>query len=461
MRRRWSLVFWLTALASAVPILATRFPPFADLPEHVAAMGTLARLIAGAHEPYVVDFAHSQYLLYHAVGALITLVVGDAVFANQLLLAIVAVLWPVSVRSLLRALGRDERFAIFASMVFYNRALAIGFLPYLASVPIAIFALAVLLRHCREPTRGRAVGAVVLSLVLFYTHVSSYVLFCAIAGLSILLATRDLRAIVRRMALLAPSAIAAIAWWHTGSLAGGRAVPDDRDVGHMNVVRTLNAFPVWTFDVWESHRDEACGAVWWAAFGVATFLALRSRRRLTRGALLVMVPVAGAAALYLVTPFRVGNASMLNVRLAPLVTLFAIVPIAVPNLRRASLPLAFAALASLATTVNTTFEARRASREMVGDLDGLLAHVEPGSRLVMLNYERHSPRTHFWPYVFAGSYHRARAGGVASWGFAELQHWPLHYAPGAAPPRHRPFWVFRPQLYSPARDGAYYDYALV
>ena len=44
----------------------------------------------------------------------------------------------------------------------------------------------------------------------------------------------------------------------------------------MNVVRTLNAFPVWTFDIWRGHRDEACGAAWWLAFGIALLFALRT-----------------------------------------------------------------------------------------------------------------------------------------------------------------------------------------
>jgi len=82
-----------------------------------------------------VAFGHSQYLLFHAVGALIARVVGDAVLANKLLFAVVAVMWPVSVRALLRALGRDERLAIFAAMVFWNRATIVGLEPYVASYP--------------------------------------------------------------------------------------------------------------------------------------------------------------------------------------------------------------------------------------------------------------------------------------------------------------------------------------
>jgi hypothetical protein len=461
-RRFWTIVFWATALASVVPILATRFLPFVDLPEHVAAIGTVARLIrgdgGGPSDPYVVDLARSQYFLYHAAGGAIAVVTRDAILANQILLAIVAVLWPVSLRRLLRATGRDERFAIFATMVFYNRALAIGFLPYLASVPIALFALAFVARWCRAPTWRRGVAVSALAVLLFYMHVSSYALFAVIAAIWTLVATRKLRELARLAAMLAPSALGAFMWWRSGSLASA-PVPNEHDIGRMSLARSVEALPVWTFDVWTGHGDELAAALWWTAFGVAAFFGLRRARHARP---LLFVPVVAAALLYFVTPFRVGNASMLNVRLAPLVVLLALVPLAAARAGAwKKWPLALAAIASIVTTVNTTFEARRASNEMVGDFDGLLASIEPGKRVVMMNYDRRSPRTHFWPYVFAGSYHRALHGGVSSWSFTELPHWPLHYAPGEAPPRHRPFWIFNPRAFRPNVDGKYYDYALV
>jgi hypothetical protein len=462
MRRVWLIVFWTTTLASIVPLLTTRFLPFTDLPEHVAAIGTVARMITGDRvaDPYVVDLARSQYFLYHAIGGALAVVTRDAIRANQLLLAVVAVLWPVSLRSLLRATGRDERFAIFGTMLFYSRPLAIGFLPYLASVPIAVFALAVLARHCRRPTWGRGIALMVLAVLLFYMHVSSYVIFGMIAGAWTIVAKRNVREVALRALWFLPSAALALVWWHAGSLVRG-TVPTERDIGRMNIVRSLNAFPVWTFDVWKGHVDEACAALWWTAFGLAMYFGLR---RAGRPRVLALVPVAAAAAVYLVTPFRVGNATMLNVRLAPLVTLFALLPLsAVRGSHHAwtKWPLSLAAVASLLTSMNTTYEARRVSNEMVGDFGTLLAKMEPGKNVVMMNYDRDSPRTHFWPYVFAGSYHRALHGGVAGWSFTELPHWPLHYAPGAAPPHHHPFWVFDPNQYRGETDGRYYDYALV
>ena len=107
------------------------------------------------------------------------------------------------------------------------------------------------------------------------------------------------------------------------------------------------------------------------------------------------------------------------------------------------------------------FEMRRIARETLGDLDALLAELPRDTRLALVNFDLSSKRSHAWPYVFAGSYHRARGGSVVSYSFSELPHWPVHYAPGAAPPAHAPFWSYRPCAYRMNVDGAYYDYVLV
>jgi hypothetical protein len=425
----------------------------------------------GGGAPYDLALGDSQYLLFHAIGAVIARVVGDAVLANRLLFAVVAVLWPVSARSLLRAMGRDERLAIFAAMVFWNRATIVGLEPYVASVPLALFGLASLARQMRATTWRRGLGLAALALVVFYTHASSYVLFAFTAAiLAGALALRD-RSNARdartraalALAALAPSVIAAAIWWRAGSLTDATAQP--AGVDRMPLGDSLSAMPIWTFDVWKaSHVDEVCAAMWWLAYAVIVVASWKkSESDITRSELgaLVWVPFACAAAVYLTTPFRIGGAAMLNVRLAPVLTLFALLGLRLRQDRLGTLPLAVAACAALVTAGNAAFEMRAIEREKVGRLDDVLAAMKPNTRVVMLNFDRASPRTHFWPYIFAGSYHRAGGGSVASYSFAELPHWPVHYARGSAPPQHGPFWCFHPCAYRYRVDGAFYDYALV
>jgi hypothetical protein len=448
------------AVVNALPAFATRHPPFADLPEHVAAMATFARLAtepAGPALPYEVSTWASQYFFFHLVGGALTLVTRDAVVTAQILLAASAIAWTLAFAALCRAMGRAPRLALLAPALFWNRAVAMGFLPFVASVPLALWALSLVVRRRAGATLA------VAGLLVFYTHVSAWVLLVASAFLWAPFAWRSGSARPRELAALAlslvPSAVAALIWWASRSLATGNVVEVS---SRFPLDRALRTIPFWTFDVWTSHVDDVCGALYWAAFALVLVSGLRRSRSAPRAsaALLPYLPLAVAGIALVATPFSVGPAAMLNVRLAPVVALFAILPLA-PARSLGGAGLALACVATVVNAGNTAFEARRAEREGLGDLDRLLAHAAPGSRLAMLDFARPGAGTHFWPYIFAGAYHRARGGAVASWSFTELPHWSLRYVPGMAPPKRRPFANFDPCLYRYREDGAYFDHVLV
>ncbi len=473
--RLWKALFYVVTFASAIPFFVVRYLPFCDLPEHVAAISVLERSLVAPHEvtSYVVAFGSSQYFLYHATGALLMFVTRDAVLANQILIALVAIAWPLSFRSLLRAAGRDERLALFAPMALWSRALLVGFLPFVASLPIAFFAIALVLRQLAAFSLRRAILLAVVATALFYTHVSAYLVFAFIAfACSIVVhlraRVRSFVAIAKVTTPLGPSALCAFAWYLRGSLGQAPAAPADADVGSMGLVRSLKALPVWTFDVWHSNVDRACAVFWWLA--VAMLLAFTLRRRsdepsdALRVRLLAWVPFAAALLVFLATPFRIGPAAMLNVRLAPFVVLLFLLPLDGRGLTRrlARLPFAVAALVSLVTIANASSEIRATSDEVLGDrIDEVLGAMRPGTRVATLAADPSSEHTAFWPYAFMGSYHVTRGGSVASFSFAQMAHWPIHYAPGAEPPPHRAFWLFRPCEYRFEDDGAYFDYVLV
>jgi hypothetical protein len=469
--RAFELGFWVTALGAALPLLVVRHAPFTDLPEHVAAIATIARLLpgGGGSRFFEVSLGQSQYLVYHTAGAVLARALGDATLANRVLLAAFAVLWPVSLRALLRALGRDERLAVFGCMVVWNRALAIGFLPYFASIPVANFALAAFVRHLDAPRPRSGALAGALALLLFYTHVSSYVLFGATAAAWCALraagpAVGGLRARARLAlaagAPLAPSAAASLVWLHAGSLATNGV----EHVGRLPVSVAVHAMPVWCFDVWRSHVDELCAIAWWLAFAALTLAGLSRKpdARALRATLFALVPCGVTTLVYLVTPFHLGAAGYLDVRLAPMIALFALAGLDVPRGAAGRLPLALAAAGALVMAADATFEMRRMEAEVLGDgFDRLLATMRPGASVVTLDLESRSPRAYFWPYVFAGSYHRVQADAIASYSFSELAHWPVHYRPGVAPPSRVPFSIYAPCTYRYREDGERYDYVLV
>lgn len=470
--KAWSLIFWATTLASTVPLFATRYLPFTDTPEHTAAMATVARLLpGGGGAPYEIAFGKSQYLLFHTVGAIVTRLVGDAVLANTALLVLVAAMWPVSMRALLRAFERDERLAIFAGMVFWNRATATGLEPYVASVPLLLFCIAAFVRQLREPAAARAALLVALTLALFYTHASSFLLFAVIASALAASSWRRswrggdhaaqkaaLRRSLGATALLGPSTVAALVW----TRGGGLKTTGPGVIERMPIVDSVVAIPLWTFDVWRSHVDEVCAALWWIAYGAIVVASWRERPpESEREEWQAWLPFVCAFAVYLTIPARIGDAGMLNVRLAPILTLFALLGLRIERPNSVRFALGVAVLATAVNAGNAVFEVRQVERETAGDFDAVLAAMRPGTRLALLNFTTASPRTHEWPYPFAGAYHLARGGAVASFSFAELPHWSVQYAPHKAPPAHAPFWAFNPCEYRFREDGQFYDYVLV
>lgn len=465
----------LLALVAAAPLFSTRYLPFTDLPEHVAATATIARLLPGGEgAPYVVALSKSQYLLHHLAGALLTRVFGDAVLATRLLLVAAAIGWAFSFRRLARALGRDDLVAYFAPMVFWNRALVIGFLPYVASIPIAMFALALAVENAASPTRRRTIALGVLSLLLFYEHASTYVMFVVIAAavtatLVVRVApaasdtTKPSRALATFALAIAPSALAALAWSRTGALGATEAGV------RTPMVPALRLLPSWTFDVWKGHGDEAAALFWWGALTV--LLAVDRFRARVEGAptgrlgVAAALPFGVAALVYFAMPFQVGAAYYLNVRLAPIVSLFALLLVRpLGALRTGLLARVCVAAVALATVFSAglaTYEMRRTAREMLGDFDALLAKMPPGAKLALLDFESRSPRVHYFPYLYAGAYHRARYGGIGAWSFSTLDHWSVHHAPGSEPPKKAGMWIFEPCAYRYRADGAFYDYLLV
>ena len=144
-----SVLVALAALSCAVPIWSTHYLPFCDLPEHVGAASVIAHYgdpSWGFGQTFELAFGTSQYLLYHLLVALFVRVMNDAELANRVVLGVFAFAFPYALRSLLRALGRDERLAVFAPLAFWSRPLFWGFLPYVASIPVLAYCIA---RHER------------------------------------------------------------------------------------------------------------------------------------------------------------------------------------------------------------------------------------------------------------------------------------------------------------------------
>lgn len=476
--RRWrTRCEWLVpacAIASVVPLYCARHLPMADLPEHIATIATLRHYwdpawrsmeyfsLAGAWE--------TQYWLYDVVGALVAVVLGSAERANLFLLTLGGLGYTYGLSALLRALGRDARLAVMGGPLFWGLSLTVGLVNYVVSVPVVLFALAMVARQAHRPTRRRDVVLSILAMAIFYLHASSFVVLvlAALALTALLPRPRGLGVAVaaclrwslhlsRRMVWLLPCVVSALV---VACARVARGDHESADIGFQSKGFLLRNLPVWLFDLWRDRIDDVLG---WTAIAVVALVwltqrrvdaPLATRRRRAAGALFLL-----AVALYFFFPGRIGvYAFLLDLRLAVYVGAFAI-----PMLRpRAGLlgtiPVAALAATSMGLSIHTATQVRAFEVDEVGHFDDLLRAMPTGSRLVMLNFQRQSIHSNVDPFAYFGSYYRARYGGISAFSFSEVPHWPVRYRPRWKPPM--PLTWGDACGYRNSRDGEFFEMVL-
>lgn len=474
-RPRWiGIGLLLAGVCAALPLFQSRYLPLSDLPEHLALIASIEHFRDPAfrtQEYFTFEGAfRTQYWLYHVVAAGLSWVLGGVERANLVLLGLVAFGSPYALAALLRALRRDERLAMIAAPLFWNRALAEGLVNYVASIPIALLALALAVHQARRPALGRGAALCLLAVVLFYLHLSSFALFLAGALLAALLVGRSLReaTLVERLRAWAtrapyifPTAALGLFFVATSTVTH----PDRAEGEHAGVVRfspklaLARALFAWMHDFWRSPVDDWLAIAAWVGVAMLLFADRRPTELRTERAAraLAVLP----ALFYFFMPSQVGFAFVLDVRMAPFVGLG--IPLLIGR-RRGRLAWAGAALIAAATTLgaaNGVHEMRAFEREEAAHFDQVLKNLPKGRRLLMLVFHRDSPRVHVTPFVHFGSYYRARYGGIAGFSFSELPHWPLRYRPERAPPKKAiTFWDWNPCLFRNESDGPYYDFVL-
>jgi hypothetical protein len=443
------------------------------LPEHVAVIATLRHWWDASwrsQELYTfAGAAKTQYLLYYVVGALLAVPLGNAEAANLAILCATGIAFPYALRALLRALGRDERLAVFACPLFWNRALAVGLLNYVASIPIVVWGIALAIRQAEAPERRRAGLLACLAVVLFYLHLSGFVVFVGAALLvTLLLPTwppgrAHLVSLPRRMLWLAPVAFAAGLFALTSAIMH----PEKSQGVQAGVVRfsskllLARELPAWLHDVWRSRGDDLFAAIAWAAF--ALLLLRRGEREESRGPRVVGLSLLlFALALYFFLPAQVSFAFLLDFRNAPFIGLFAplVLPLARDDARTRAGLLAMT-FASVGLSLHAAWQMHAYERDEAGDFEEIVRNLPRGKKLLTLTFVTTSRYVHVSPFVHFGAYYRMRYGGIASFSFAELPHWPVQYRTGKAPPaKKNVFWDWSPCLFRNSHDGPYYDYVM-
>ncbi|MCA1826873.1 MAG: hypothetical protein ABR567_13585 [Myxococcales bacterium] len=457
----WTWLLRACAAATVVPLWSAAHLPFTDLPQHAAAIATLRHWwdpVWKSQEYFTLALGQTQYLLYYLAGAALAFPLGTAERANLVLLSLTAVAFPYSLRALLKALKADTRLALFGCTLFWSQALLIGFFNYVAAMPLMLWGLALAVSGTRPKTLA------VVSIALFYLHLSAFVFFAPAAALASVALPRvaPIREWPRRLIWAAPVAILAVIWLL------GSPVVHPQTVGWNQPMRVAFEEPGTALhdvtdallDIWRGPEDEVCLL---ALIVAGALLAWPQRRDpddhgWRRG--IVAIWAAWAALLYFAFPVSIGWMWQLNERYA-LVFALLLPPLLRPARGlKGAIPLVIAAATALFAAGSALGNIRAFEKE-VGPFDEVLAQAQPGRRLIGMIFDQNSRYAKFSAFLHFQAYYRARMGGVASFSFAELPQSPLRYRPENEPPRHPAGWEWHAMSFRNDIDGFYYDYVLV
>ncbi len=472
--RQWGFELLLAVVAAwaAVPLWVVDHPAIQDLPQHMAAV----RVLADYGDPdlafaqyFTIDLTRTQYLAYYLAAILLSWPFGVLV-ANKLLITVSIVGTPYAMRSLLRSLGGDDRLALLVIALTWNAHLILGFMNFVAAIPLALWGLSLAVRERSEPSRRRSIALSIIALVCFYTHVVPFAFLALGAGLVAI--GGDLRASAKRLLPLAPALLAALVWTQLSpagestmsAAAGGGA---RGNAVFVPALQAWNEIPMWLTDVLNDDLDgellvafivvlllAAVGAR--ASAGPRSELPLGANVKRRLGALAPL-----AAALYFVTPASYDWIWPINARFPLLALMFAIV--ALP--RQRGVLGAIVLSAAVAISVVSAADVRRVfiafDEEEVGALDEAIAVMPHGARVAGLIFDRGSQYVKFSPFIHAVAWAQAQNGGAVMFTFADFPVSPFVFRDDRRPPRVEPRWEWMPERVNPAVDLEWYDYVLV
>ncbi len=472
----WELCFGLLVVGTALPLWLTKYLPIEDLPQHLAAV----RVLHSYHDPHFgfepyfeLALFHTQYLAYYLAADGLSYLM-DPELANRVLMTGCVISTPYALRSLLRALGREPRYALFALPLTYNAHLILGFFNFLWAIPLAFFGLSLCVAQRRNYTQARAVGLSALALVCFYCHIVPLSLFAL--GALLIAWQRDLRAMLRLLWPLLPVAIAAL-FWALWSPAGQATVTAAHGSTHGRVPtyqpwrQSLAEIYSWLTDVLAGED----GRLALQAFALLLALALVVGPFRKRGAQaqdsaddslsrsltlrLCVLPLVSAF-LYFVAPTGYDWIWPISPRFALLAVLFLVPVLPRPPLYAGHLLVALLALGTVLHTRSVAEAFRSFEQTEVADFDEALHAIPPKQRVAGLIFQRSSRHLRFSPFIHYVAYYQARKGGAVMFSFADFPQSPFRFREDNRPPRVPPRWEWLADQVRPRPELDWYDYVL-
>jgi hypothetical protein len=452
----------VAALATA-PAWIVEHPPLEDLPFHAATLRVIhdyKNPTYGFTDDFFLNLTGTQYALYYVVGSLLAYFMG-VVFATAAMMCLYLGGTVLALRSLLRAIGKDERLCLFVVPLLVNVMFLYGLLPFMCGIPLMFLALALTVQDARAPTRKRGIILGAVAVALFYAHVVPYALFGV--GFAALFPWTEPRRWIRTALPVLPS-LATVAWWIGLSPQGKESAGAlGNAFQHLPLLDAMKRLPDWSINVFHDSTDE-----WhFVALVIVGLLALglsqgeRERPRPAARAL-VAIPIV-CIVMYFATGSSLGDVWLFSERF-PVPGLMSFIPmLRMPSGLRGWGVSALALLVGISSTINVCTHFVQFEREEVVDFDDALAAMAPRKRVAGLIFDKGSATVNDVPFLHFVSYYQELKGGLVQFSNSGALYWPVRWRPDRYPPpgtRPRLRWEWSPEQVSIRELYPYYDYVL-
>lgn len=469
---RRALAFVALEAALLVPLVAARFPPLVDWPEHVATVGILARLARGSAfdaATYATDLFPNTNVAFFALATPLAPYLGVE-GASRLVLAATILAAPLAVAWLAReATGAVSWASLLVFPVAYHTSVQFGFVNWLLALPavIAWFAAQLRWQRAATPAARALVGAALVALpgFVFAAHAQAWLF--GLGGTAVIAwFHRGDRARAAAPALAALPSIAVFAAWYATHFGGPGA-------GSTRFEGVGTAFGAWfppfgsrltsfvgnLVAVYPGPHDDWALAAW--ALAAVGWLWLARGAAWTPGRAAVTAIAAAAGLGYFALPDRIAQQWFISQRMLPLAVLLAIAafpPAAASRARAAVVALAVAATAAMLGVVTREYTA---FSETIAQEHKLLAEVPPEVTLLGLPFEPRSEHATRMVYLHTASYYLVHSPGILGHSFYTLPSYPVRMREPGPPSARGPGAEFDPWCGILDGEGADADYLLL
>jgi hypothetical protein len=462
-----TLVVLIAALVATAPAWIVEHPPLQDLPFHMATLRVIhdhGNAAYGFAETYRLSLLETEYLLYYVVGDILAFVMGVRAATIAMVCVYLAGM-PIAMMALLRALGKDERLALFVVPLSYNVMFCFGLLPFVFGFPLMLGALAIAVRHFENPTPRGAIVLGVAAVAVFFAHLLPFALF-GVGCIALFPWTRPQKWFLCAAPLV--GGLLLVLWWMLGSKAGGSALQYlARDTQPFAPpLQAFAEFPNWSTNIFHDDSDER----WAIALGLVALVTMSlsaGDRDYSKpvSRTWFLVPAACSIA-YLSLGAQLGDVWMFAQRFA-VPALFTCVPLLrMPRGGRGWAVTAGAIYVLMGSTINVCKHFIEHELEDVADFEDAIESMEPRKHVAGLIFDRrsHVMQDIYGSFIHFVSYYQVEKGGVVQFSYTGFPHWPVQYNPGHFPPPGtlpRLRWEWMPDAVPIRELYPYYDYVLV